>query len=117
MLAVSIMTAPPPDEESFTPPAPTSVRLPALDFRPLLPPNTVISLNVTLEEVSIFCGAERVMAPVEDEAMIWWAVPVILVTAPELPLDAAVIRPFALTVIFALVKEPTFELTVARAVT
>ena len=31
-----------------------------------------------------------------------------------MPFDAAVIRPFAFTVMFALVKEPTFEFTLSR---
>lgn len=35
------------------------------------------------------------------------------ITVPLAPLDAAVIKPFALTVMLALVNEPTFELTVA----
>lgn len=40
-----------------------------------------------------------------------------LVTPPPLPFDAAVISPFPFTVMFAFVKEPTFELTVASVVT
>lgn len=32
---------------------------------------------------------------------------------PPEPVEAAVIKPFAFTVIFAVVNEPTFELTVA----
>jgi len=37
----------------------------------------------------------------------------LLIVAPAVPFAAAVIRPFALTVMFAAVNEPTLELTVA----
>ena len=39
-----------------------------------------------------------------------------VIVPPLEPLEAAVINPLALTVIFALVNAPTFELTVAKVV-
>jgi len=71
--------------------------------------------RVVIEVCPTYVAAISTTAEVVPVTVIRLAVPNIDVTGSA-PLDAAVIRPLAFTVILAFVKEPTFEFTVANVV-